>query len=80
MEGLARTPEGDQMRFMVFVIEAAAKKMSITPSELVERLERQDLIEGRLIKFYDMLHAQSVDYVADDIIETLNNYESDNEQ
>lgn len=80
MEGLARTPEGDQMRFMVFVIEAAAKKMSITPSELVERLERQDLIEGRLIKFYDMLHTQSVDYVADDIIETLNNYESDNEQ
>lgn len=80
MEGLARTPEGDQMRFMVFVIETAAKKMSITPSELVERLERQDLIEGRLIKFYDMLHTQSVDYVADDIIETLNNYESDNEQ
>lgn len=80
MEGLARTPEGDQMRFMVFVIEAAAKKMSITPSELVERLEKQDLIEGRLIKFYDMLHTQSVDYVADDIIETLNNYESDNEQ
>lgn len=80
MEGQARTPEGDQMRFMVFVIEAAAKKMSITPSELVERLERQDLIEGRLIKFYDMLHTQSVDYVADDIIETLNNYESDNEQ
>lgn len=48
MEGQARTPEGDQMRYMVFVIEAAARKMGISPSELVERLERQDLIDGRL--------------------------------
>lgn len=77
MEGQARTPEGDQMRYMVFVIEAAARKMGISPSELVERLERQDLIDGRLIRFYDVLHTQSVEYVADDIIETLQNYEAD---
>ncbi|MBR4815222.1 MAG: DUF3791 domain-containing protein [Paludibacteraceae bacterium] len=61
---------------MVFVIEAAARKMGISPSELVERLERQDLIDGRLTRFYDVLHTQSVEYVADDIIETLQNYEA----
>ncbi len=80
MEGQARTPEGDQMRFMVFTIEAAARKLGISSSELVERLERQNLIEDRLIRFYDTLHTQSVDYVADDIIETLLNYEADENQ
>ena len=58
MEGQARTPEGDQMRYMVFVIEAAARKMGISPSELVERLERQNLIDGRLIRFYGVAHAE----------------------
>ncbi|MBE6326691.1 MAG: DUF3791 domain-containing protein [Bacteroidales bacterium] len=80
MEGQARTPEGDQMQFMVFTIEAAARKLGISSSELVERLERQNLIEDRLIRFYDTLHTQSVDYVADDIIETLLNYEADENQ
>lgn len=68
------------MRFMVFTIEAAARKLGISSSELVERLERQNLIEDRLIRFYDTLHTQSVDYVADDIIETLLNYEADENQ
>ena len=36
-----------------------------------------DIIEGRLMRFYDTLHTQSADYVADDLIETLRNYESE---
>lgn len=68
------------MQFMVFTVEAAARKLGISSSELVERLERQNLIEDRLIRFYDTLHTQSVDYVADDIIETLLNYEADENQ
>lgn len=51
--------------------------MNIQPHQLTQRLEAQGLIEGRLIKFYDTLHTQSADYVADDIIETLYNYEHD---
>ena len=53
------------------------RKMGITPDELATRLEKQGLIEGRLMRFYDTLHTQSADYVADDIIETLRNYESE---
>ena len=75
MEGSPRTHESDVMQFCIIAIETAAKKMEITPTELVHRLERQGLIDGRLIKYYDMLHTQSAEYVADDIIETLYNYE-----
>ena len=79
MEGSPRTHERDVMQFCIKAIETAAKKMEITPTELVRRLERQGLIDGRLIKYYDTLHTQSAEYVADDIIETLYNYEHEQE-
>lgn len=79
MEGSPRTHESDVMQFCIIAIETAAKKMKITPTELVRRLERQGLIDGRLIKYYDTLHTQSAEYVADDIIETLYNYEHEQE-
>ena len=77
MEGLPRTPESDRMQFAIIAIETAANKLNISPSELAERLEKQELIEGRLFKYYDTLHTQSADYVADDIIETLLNWENE---
>lgn len=77
MEGAPRTHESDVMQFCVIAIETAANKMGITPQQLTQRLEAQGLIDGRLIKFYETLHTQSASYVADDIIETLNNYEQD---
>lgn len=77
MEGTPRTHESDVMQFCVIAIETAANKMNISPAELTRRLEAQGLIDGRLFKFYDTLHTQSANYVADDIIETLYNYEHD---
>lgn len=77
MEGTPRTHESDVMQFCVIAIETAARKMNISPTELTMRLEAQGLIDGRLFKFYDTLHTQSANYVADDIIETLYNYEHD---
>lgn len=77
MEGMPRTPESDIMQFCVIAVETAAKKMGIPPQQLTQRLEAQGLIEGRLMKYYDILHTQSASFVADDIIETLLNYEQD---
>lgn len=76
MEGAERTPQGDKVLFAVIAIENAAKKLNVPTEELVARLERQNLIEERLFRYYDMLHTQSADYVADDLIETLSNYEN----
>ena len=76
MEGAERTPQGDKVLFAVIAIENAAKKLNVPTEDLVARLERQNLIEERLFRYYDMLHTQSADYVADDLIETLSNYEN----
>lgn len=61
----------EQLRFAVIAIETAAKKYGIAPNLLTSRLAKQNLIEGRLWKYYDMLHTQSRDYVADDLMEAL---------
>lgn len=81
MEGLQKTffKDSDTYRkihFAVMAIESGAKKMQIPAPQLVDRLNRFDLIHNRLIRHYDMLHTQSLEYVSDDIVETLNNRES----
>lgn len=67
--------EDRQILFAVLAIEEGAKKLGITPSEMCERIEKQDLLRSRLIAHYDLLHTQSLSYVGDDIVETLLNYE-----
>lgn len=66
----------DQLQFAVIAIETAAKKLGVSTTALTARLQKYDLIEGRLWRFYDMLHTQSRDYVADDLIESLEARES----
>ena len=78
MEGAPRTRESDLMHFCIIAIETASRKMKVSSHEFVQRLEAHNLIDGRLVKYYDTLHTQSADYVADDIIENLHNYENEN--
>lgn len=65
-----------KIHFAVMAIESGAAKLNISGSEMEERLQKQDLIRRRLIGQYEMLHTQSLEYVADDIAETLINWES----
>lgn len=45
--------------------------MEIPAQQMVSRLNNVDLINKRLIRHYDILHTQSLEYVTDDIVETL---------
>ncbi len=57
-------------------IESGARKLGISNKEMHDRLRKQGLIRNRLFKRYDTLHTQSLDWVADDISETLLNWEA----
>ncbi len=58
-------------------IEASAKKAHVSSKVMHERLKAQDLIHKRLLKHYDILHTQSLEWVADDTLETLHNWEKE---
>ena len=64
-----------EIHFAIMAIEEGAKKLHISGKEMYDRLKAQDLIHERLLKYYEELHTQSLDWVADDIAETLVNWE-----
>ena len=65
-----------RIHFAVMAIESGARKLGISGKEMHDRLSKQGLIQNRLIKRYEELHTQSLDWVADDISETLLNWEA----
>lgn len=67
----------NRIHFAVMAIESDARKMGISGKEMQQRLQKQGLIHRRLIKRYEDLHTQSLDWVADDICETLLNWEAE---
>ena len=56
-----------RIHFAVMAIEGGARKLGISGKEMHDRLSKQGLIQNRLIKRYEELHTQSLDWVADDI-------------
>ena len=65
-----------RIHFTVMAIESGARKLGIFGNEMHDRLSKQGLIQNRLIKRYEELHTQSLDWIADDISETLLNWEA----
>lgn len=66
-----------KIHFAVMAIESGARKLGISGKEMFDRLSKQGLVHNRLIKRYEELHTQSLDWVADDISETLLRWESE---
>ncbi len=68
--------DGKVMEFVIFAIESAARKLDIPAPNLYNRLEKLNLIRQYLISGYDMLHTQSREYIADTLVEALENWEA----
>lgn len=76
MAVFSRTESYDKVHFAVMAIENSAQKLNIPAQSMEQRLMNTDLIHKRLFRHYDILHTQSLEYVTDDIIETLLNREA----
>ena len=69
-----------KVHFAVMAIEASAKKLHLSGHEMYRRLRAQGLIHNRLFRHYELLHTQSLDWVVDDTIETLHNWENEEKE
>lgn len=74
---LLDSDEGRRIHFAVMAIESGARKMGVDGRQMHDRLKAQDLIHKRLLGRYETLHTQSREFVANDIVETLRNWEAD---
>lgn len=70
------TLQNRQTFFVMMAITKGAQKLGIPEQEMYSRLKQQGLVHNRLFRYYDQLHTQSQQYVADDIVETLLNWEA----
>lgn len=66
----------NQIHLAVMAIEKGARQMNISPKEMYKHLKKQGLVHNFLLTFYEELHTQSSDWVADTTVETLKNWEA----
>ena len=71
------TKEYRHLHFAIMVIEASARRQRVSANEMYNRLKAQDLINQRLNRYYETLHTQSLDWVVEDTLETLHNWEQE---
>ena len=65
----------EELSFAILAIEAAAKKMNISPAEMHGRLKAQNLIEDYIVRYYDVFHTMSLEHVAEDTVAALLKWE-----
>lgn len=63
------------MIFAASCVEAAAKKLNISSSEMYLRMKRVGLVENFIFKCYDALHSQSREHVTEDVLGALTIWE-----
>ena len=75
-----RTKRYRRIHFAVMAIEGSAKKLNVPGNVMFKRLKEQNIIHSRLLKHYELLHTQSLSWVVDDTIETLENWEKERKE
>ena len=64
------------LAFAAFCIESTARRLGKSYMEIYERMKKVRMIDDFIIPCYDALHTQSRERVTDDMIEYLNNKET----
>lgn len=64
-----------KLAFAASCVEGAARKLGVPYIEVYNRMKKVDLINKYILPHYDMLHTESREYLIDDVIECLTNWE-----
>lgn len=76
MEGMIQIPLDEvKLSFATSCVEGVARKLGVSYIDVYERMKKVDLIDKFILKHYDTLHTESYEYLIEDVIECLNNWE-----
>lgn len=64
-----------KLAFAASCVEGAARKLGVPYIEVYERMKKVELIDNYILKHYDTLHTESREYLIENVIECLNNWE-----
>lgn len=60
-----------EMDFVVYCVENLANYISEDSVKVFDLLDENELIEGYILKFYDILYTQGKDWIVEDLVEQL---------
>lgn len=66
----------NHIHLAIMAIEKGAQQMNISPKEMYSRLKSQGLVHNFLLPYYDELHTQGLDWLANTTVEALKNWEA----
>lgn len=69
------TDEEVRMGFAASCIEAAARRVGCSYLDMYRRMKRVELVNELIIRHYDTMHTMSREYITDDVLEALGNWE-----
>lgn len=58
----------DQLDFSTFCIGLLSHRLQLNQRDVYDLLKKTGILEGYIIKAYDVLHTFSSDYIAEDLI------------
>ena len=64
-----------KLTFAASCVEGAARKLGVPYIEIYDRMRKVDLINKFILPHYDTLHTESREYLIEDVIECLTNWE-----
>ena len=64
-----------KLAFAASCVEGAARKLGVPYIEIYERMRKVDLINKFILPHYDTLHTESREYLIEDVIECLTNWQ-----
>ena len=64
-----------KLAFAAQCVEGTARKLGVPYIEVYERMRKVDLINKFILPHYDTLHTKSKEYLIEDVIECLTNWE-----
>lgn len=64
------------MAFVATCIETTARFLNVSYKEIFTRMKKVGMIENYIFKNYETLHTQSREYIAEDMVECLKNWEA----
>ena len=76
LKNIIHNMDTKEYRRIHLAIEGGAKVMHISNKEMYKRLKKQGLIYNLLLRYYDELHTQSKEWLAETTAETQTNWEA----
>ena len=64
-----------KLAFVASCVEGVARRLGIPYIDVYERMKRVDMIDKYIMSNYDVLHTEISEYLIDDVIECLHNWE-----